>query len=110
MEVNKDLENNTLKVILSGEIDHHTSAGIRRKTDEELEEMRPQKLIFDCTEVTFMDSSAVGLIMGRYRILKAWDGKIEVINLNDTNYKMMKIAGMQSLCSLRKRDKNEENQ
>ena len=109
MEVNKDLENNTLKVILSGEIDHHTSLRIRQKTDEEIEKMRPETLIFDCTEVTFMDSSAVGLIMGRYRILNSWNGKIEVVNLNNTNYKMMKIAGMQSLCSLRKRDKNEEN-
>lgn len=110
MQVNKDLENETLKVFLKGEIDHHTSAKIRQKTDDYLNNLKPKRLIFDCSEVTFMDSSAVGLIMGRYRILKAWEGRIEVINLSETNYKMMKIAGMQSLCSLRKRDEDEKDQ
>ena len=60
---------------------------------------------------TFMDSSAVGLVMGRYRLLQGWQGKLEVTNLSERNYKMMRLAGMQALCTLsQKRNKEDKHE
>ena len=109
MEVSIETKDKILTLFLQGEIDHHTEARIRQKADAAIENNKPETLIMDFFKVSFMYSSAVGLIMGRYRILNTWGGKIEVVNLSEQNYKMMKIAGMLKLCSLRKRDKNEEN-
>ena len=65
----------------------------------------------DFADVTFMDSSAVGLVMGRYRLLQGWQGKLEVTNLSERNYKMMRLAGMQALCTLsQKRNKEDKHE
>ena len=97
-----------VNVLLSGEIDHHTAAAMRADIDAAAAAQQPKVLRLDFSDVSFMDSSAVGLGMGRYRLIQGWHGRLEVANLNDRNYKMMKLAGMQSLCTLsRKEDKHE---
>ena len=54
---------------------------------------------------------AVGLVMGRYRLLQGWQGKLEVTNLSERNYKMMRLAGMQALCTLsQKRNKEDKHE
>ena len=71
----------------------------------------PGILRLDFADVTFMDSSAVGLVMGRYRLLQGWQRKLEVTNLSERNYKMMRLAGMQALCTLsQKRNKEDKHE
>ena len=90
----------SVSALLSGEIDHHTAAA-----------QQPKILRLDFADVTFMDSSAVGLVMGRYRLLQGWQGKLEVTNLSERNYKMMRLAGMQALCTLsQKRNKEDKHE
>ena len=50
---------------LSGEIDHHTAKPIRQKIDEEIRRMSPKTVVLDYSAVSFMDSSGIGLILGR---------------------------------------------
>lgn len=104
-----EYENDSVIAFLEGEIDHHTASKIRTDIDYAVTLKRTPKLVLDFSAVTFMDSSAVGLIMGRYRLLQSWGGILQAQNLSEQNYKMMKIAGMQELCVLRKKDKNEKN-
>ncbi|MBQ2774472.1 MAG: STAS domain-containing protein [Clostridia bacterium] len=106
-----EILSNALRVtaLLSGEIDHHTAAAIRMDIDSAISAQQPKTLRLDFTEVSFMDSSAIGLVMGRYRLLQAWGGQLEVVNLSDRNYKVMKLAGMQSLCMLKRKDEENES-
>ena len=60
-------EAGTLTAYLTGEIDHHSAKGLREETDEALLRRRPKKLILDFSGVSFMDSSGVGLVMGRWK-------------------------------------------
>ena len=85
----------SVSALLSGEIDHHTAAAMRADIDAAAAAQQPKILRLDFADVTFMDSSAVGLVMGRYRLLQGWQGKLEVTNLSERNYKMMRLAGMQ---------------
>ncbi len=54
-----------LQVLLSGDIDHHTAREMREVIDKRIEEIHPKRLILDFKGVTFMDSSGIGLVMGR---------------------------------------------
>ena len=99
----------SVSALLSGEIDHHTAAAMRRRLQAAAQQ--PKILRLDFADVTFMDSSAVGLVMGRYRLLQGWQGKLEVTNLSERNYKMMRLAGMQALCTLsQKRNKEDKHE
>ena len=94
-----------LTASLSGEIDHHNAAFLRGQIDQALARLRPPQLTLDFDGVTFMDSSAVGLVMGRYKALSVWDGALEVINLSPVAYRMMQLSGLQSLAKLKEKER-----
>ncbi len=64
----------SVSALLSGEIDHHTAAAMRADIDAAAAAQQPKILRLDFADVTFMDSSAVGLVMGRYRLCRAGRG------------------------------------
>ena len=82
MSVKFTFEDDTLICRLQGEIDHHTALPIRLETDDRIESCRPAKTVMDFSEVTFMDSSGIGLVMGRYRLLSEMGGELEITDLN----------------------------
>lgn len=86
--------------VLSGEIDHHSAAAIRQKIDATIQQQAPSVLRLDFDEVSFMDSSAIGLVMGRYRIMQEFQGRIQVVNLSRRQYQVMQLAGLDKLAGL----------
>ena len=89
-----------MTVFLSGEIDHHTASGIRKRIDEETDRLLPQLLVLDFGGVSFMDSSGVGLVMGRYRNVSAHGGRLEAVNLSPWCYKIMKMSGLDKIAKI----------
>ena len=89
-----------LTAYLSGEIDHHSAAGIRSEIDSAIELNMPSMVILDFSGVSFMDSSGIGLIMGRYKEVSKHGGKLHVSGVTPQNYKVMKLAGLQRLAVL----------
>ena len=89
---------------LDGEIDHHTAGGIREEIDNALMTKKPEVLKLDFDNVTFMDSSGVGLVMGRYRTLSMFGGKLIVSNLSPQFYKIMKLSGLEKIATINKRE------
>lgn len=94
MAVIFERKGDTLVALLSGEIDHHTAAGFRESIDREAEMLRPAVLVLDFGGIGFMDSSGIGLIMGRYRNAAAYGGVVRVTNAPPMIERMMKLAGM----------------
>lgn len=86
-----------LTAVLEGEIDHHTAKGMRDSIDEDIEKKRPSLLELDFGGIQFMDSSGIGLIMGRYRLMQSIGGKLKVINLSKSMERMIKLSGLGSL-------------
>lgn len=97
-----------LTVELIGEIDHHNAAVLRMETDEAIQKRMPPNVRLDFGEVTFIDSSAIGFVLGRYRLVSAYYGNIEVVNLSERNYKIMRLAGLEKLVMLRKKENRNE--
>ena len=93
-------EKDRLTAYLYGEVDHHSSRSIREEIDANLQRSLPKKLILDFRDVTFMDSSGSGLIMGRYKLIKSMDGEVSVRNVRGSIAKVMRLAGLDKLAEI----------
>ncbi|MGI6485745.1 MAG: anti-sigma F factor antagonist [Tepidanaerobacteraceae bacterium] len=83
-----------LLVYLRGELDHHSTGAIRETIDNYLFGTKINNIIFNFKGVTFMDSSGVGMILGRYRRISNNNGKIAVININPKLKRIFEISGL----------------
>ena len=95
-----DTAGSILSIRIRGEIDHHTAASIRQGIDATLFEKRPAKLILDLSAVSFMDSSGLGLIMGRYSVMKELGGEMTVWNPSPETRAILTLAGMERLVKI----------
>ncbi len=82
---------------LEGDIDHHTAKAMREAIDENILRTEPKSTKLDFSKVKFMDSSGIGLIMGRYKLMKSFGGNLEVINVPKRLERMVKLAGLSAL-------------
>ncbi len=105
MPIRVESDGETVTAFLAGEIDHHTAAEMREAIDIHLTDSGVKLLILDFRDVTFMDSSGIGLVMGRYRQIRYHDGELQVINTSPHIYKVMRIAGLERLAVLERGDR-----
>ena len=82
-----------LVVSVSGEIDHHSAAGMRREVDNIVWNRTPTHLILDLSEVEFMDSSGLGFIMGRYALMREIGGNLSLRDPSAPVMKMLTLTG-----------------
>ena len=111
MQVRIDKKEQTLIAYLSGDIDHHTAKPIREEIDREINDFSPSLLVLDFGDVSFMDSSGIGLVMGRFRLMQSLKGEIRITNTPLYISKVMRISGIEKLAKIsNKGDTNETNQ
>lgn len=87
-------KSNVLIAHMTGELDHHSAEEVRNKIDNILDMDKINKLIMDFSGVTFMDSSGIGVVIGRYRKLLMKKGQISITNLCDSVKKVFELSGM----------------
>ena len=97
MPVEIKIEDKALTACISGDIDHHTAAALREEIDDSVQLYKPQRLTLDFSRVSFMDSSGIGLIMGRFRLLGEYGGKLAITGASPINARMIKLAGLSRL-------------
>ncbi len=93
-----------LTALLTGEIDHHTAGKIRDEIDAAIEFHRPACLVIDFGGVSFMDSSGIGLVMGRYKLMKNIGGTVRIENTPKPLRKVMKLSGLYDLAQFDRED------
>ena len=86
-----------LTVKLIGEIDHHSAVSLRHEVDEMLMKLRPKTLYIDLSAVDFMDSSGLGLIMGRFTLMKKLGGETVIINPSVGAKRILSLAGIKTI-------------
>lgn len=82
---------------LTEEIDHHTTEEIRRKADYEIERYMPKRVIFNFNSVSFMDSAGIGMLLGRYKMVKMLGGELGIINVKNSVKKILEMCGILKL-------------
>lgn len=89
-----DEMDNCLYIQITEEIDHHTTEKIRRKMDNEITRFMPRKVVFDFSKVSFMDSAGIGLLIGRYKLVKMLGGITEITNTSKSVEKVLEMSGI----------------
>lgn len=84
----------TLIVKVNGEIDHYSSNELKNKTDREYKQTKSKNIVFDFSGVTFMDSSGIGVIMGRYKNVISNGGVIGAVSISKELRKIFDLSGL----------------
>ncbi len=83
-----------LVVRLTGEVDHYASLQMRKEIEEQLKDRAVDRLVLDFSDVTFMDSSGVGMIIGRYKTMTARGGQVTACGLHPPVDRLFHMAGL----------------
>jgi stage II sporulation protein AA (anti-sigma F factor antagonist) len=89
-----------LIVRLKGELDHHTADMVRARMEEALEKGDTNHIILSLKELSFMDSSGLGVILGRYKQIVAKGGKMVVCDVNPSVYRLFEMSGLFKILSI----------
>ncbi len=100
MSVQINVTGEVVTAYLGGELDHHTAKEMRETIDNAIELNMPTLLVLDFKDISFMDSSGIGLVMGRYRNLIKTGAELHIIGAPPNIYKMLKLAGIERLAKL----------
>lgn len=83
-----------LLVELRGELDHHSAEEVRVRIDDRIDRDNIKKLILNFNDVSFMDSSGIGVVVGRYKKLKASGGSLCITNINKGVKRVFELSGL----------------
>lgn len=100
MEIAFKKKNKTILIRVVGEIDHHTAKELRIKTENALSQMGGTNILFDFSDVTFMDSSGIGMLIGRYKQVQALGGRLAILSANKTVTEIILLSGVNQLLPL----------
>jgi len=100
MNVDFVVNGTRLKVLLKGEIDHHSAISLRESADELIYKLRPLSVCIDLSKIDFMDSSGLGFIMGRYALQKKLGGSTVLLDPNPRIEKILSLAGLERIIKI----------
>lgn len=89
-------KNRTLSVRVTGELDLVTAPEFRENVDQAMENRQIQNLLIDLSDVSFIDSSGLGVLLGRYRKIKTNNGVMVLFGMNQNVKRVMELSGVMS--------------
>ena len=90
-------EDKQLVFKINEDIDEYCAQKIRRRLDNEIERYMPKEIIFDFSNVSFMDSAGIGMIIGRYKMMKLIGGSLEIVNISSTVRRILEMSGINKI-------------
>ena len=94
MNISYQNEGKNLKIVLNGELDHHEARDVSNALDRLISEVSPAGVIFDFKGVSFMDSTGIGVLLGRYKLLKSINAEVYLTNPSQTIDRLLKLSGI----------------
>lgn len=98
-----DADTKTLTVCPAGELDQHMAEKIRNTIDSEILKTGASKLVFDMNEILFMDSSGIGMMIGRYKLMKRLMGRVEVTGMHENVERIFQMSGLNQIMKVNER-------
>ena len=98
MRITATKQGKSIYITLDGEIDEHSASIARRQADQIADENAGlQEAVFDLQNVTFMDSTGIGFLIGRYKKFKRYGIPMYVTNPNLTADKILTLSGVYAI-------------
>ncbi len=90
----------TLIVSVTGDIDQHNASSIREQIDLKISHENVRKIVFDFSDLDFMDSSGIGIIIGRYKLMSAINGEVCIVANKPTLRKLLELSGVKRITKI----------
>ena len=90
----------TLRADIKGEIDHHSAKHIREEIDGQMYALKPKEVTINLSSVDFMDSSGLGLIVGRLVTAKEVEARLHLCGVSGRIQKIFEMAGLERMRGL----------
>ncbi|CAM3875507.1 anti-sigma F factor antagonist [Mesobacillus zeae] len=94
LAISMEIKNNVLCIRLSGELDHHTADELREQATKALESENVRHIVLNLEELSFMDSSGLGVILGRYKQIKQLHGEMIVCAISAPVKRLFDMSGL----------------
>ncbi len=104
LRITMETKRDVLVVRLQGELDHHTAEELRTKVDEVLRNPQIRHIVLSLADLAFMDSSGIGVILGRYKQVAARSGEMVVCSINPTIYRIFEMSGLFKVIKFRENE------
>ncbi|MCS1350842.1 anti-sigma F factor antagonist [Mechercharimyces sp. CAU 1602] len=91
---------NVLVVRLAGELDHHTAEEVRTRVEKELETGMYRNLILNLQRLTFMDSSGLGVVLGRYKTMAEKKGTMRLCSVQPSVSRLFQLSGIHKILTV----------
>ena len=99
------IEENSLTIFLPAELDHCNAEQVRKRADMLIEHNHIKYVIFDFANTDFMDSSGIGVLMGRYKLVYLVGGEVWAVNANERIRKILKMSGVTKIIQMFEEEK-----
>lgn len=108
MSLQLELEHHrrTLIVRLKGELDHHTAETVKMKMEEAILRGDVHHVVLSMKDLSFMDSSGLGVILGRYKLITGRGGKMVVCDVNPAVYRLFEMSGLFKILTIRENERS----
>ncbi len=97
MDVKLLRKGTTLIIRIMEDMDHHSAQYLRQKLDNEIIRATVKNIIFDFSNVNFMDSSGIGVVVGRYKNVQKLNGRAAIVNANPKIMQIFEMSGVLKL-------------
>lgn len=95
-----EVNGNNLVILLPEEIDHHNLRPLQQDTDQIIKEYGIRRIVFDFSNVTFMDSSGIGGILGRYKRMREMGGDIVICGAGRRIARILRMSGIEKIAGI----------
>ncbi len=104
LRIDMETKHDVLVVRLQGELDHHTAEELRSRVDEVLRQTEIRHIVLSLADLAFMDSSGIGVILGRYKQIAARSGEMVVCSINPTIRRIFEMSGLFKVIKIRENE------
>ena len=100
MKINFTTRAKNLIVSVTGELDQHKASQLREQIDLRIVHANIKNLIFDFSNLDFMDSSGIGVIIGRYKLMRAMGGTVGIVTDKRSVKKLLELSGIRKIIGI----------
>ena len=104
MQAEQKIIGNTLWIQAPQELDHHSADQICRETDRLVRERDIEEIVFDFSDTVFCDSSGIGMLMGRYKMMKALGGTVRAVQVSERVGKILMLSGIRKIIQVEQKN------
>ncbi len=107
MKENMKLENGILRIRVPEELDHHSAAQISAQADALIKKREVREVVFDFSETLFCDSSGIGMLMGRYKMMQALGGTVRAVEVQSRVERILLLSGVMKMIPVERMKRGE---